>query len=97
MYFEWAHRCGGLRGGRRSTVEGNGVLWSPRCRYEHSSWKLLELLKQQCDMPWVVFGDFNEIVKSDEKLGWLERDARQVEMFSECLTECGLSDLGFVG
>ena len=48
-------------------------------------------------MPWVVFGDFNEIVKSDEKLGWLERDARQMEMFRECLSEYGLIDLGFVG
>ena len=48
-------------------------------------------------MSWVVFGDFNEIVKSDEKLGWLDRDARQMEMFRECLSECGLIDLGFVG
>ena len=63
----------------------------------HSSWKLLDLLKRQCDMPWLVFGDFNEIVNSDEKLGWLERDASQMEMFRECLTECGLADLGFVG
>ena len=61
------------------------------------SWKLLESLKWQCDMPWVVFGDFNKIVKSDEKLGWLERDARQMEMFRECLSECGLIDFGFCG
>ena len=63
----------------------------------HISWKLLESLKQQCDMPWVVFGDFNEIVKFDEKLGWLERDARQMKMFRECLSKCVLIDLGFVG
>ena len=43
------------------------------------------------------FWDFNEIVKSDEKLGWLERDARQMEMFRECLSECGLIDFGFCG
>nr|POE82123.1 hypothetical protein CFP56_57259 [Quercus suber] len=48
-------------------------------------------------MSWVVFGDFNEIVKSDEKLGWLDRDARQMEVFRECLTDYGLIDLGFVG
>ena len=69
----------------------------PDAGMRHSSWKLLELLKRQCDMPWIVFGDFNEIVNSDEKLGWLERDASQMEMFKECLTECGLADLGFVG
>ena len=48
-------------------------------------------------MLWVVCGDFNEIVQSDEKLGWLDRDARQMEVFRECLSDCGLIDLGFVG
>ena len=74
-----------------------GFYGHPDAGMRHSSWKLLELLKRQCDMPWVVFGDFNEIVNSDEKLGWLERDASQMEMFRECLIECGLADLGFVG
>ena len=61
------------------------------------SWRLLESLERQCDIPWVVFEDFNEIVQADEKLGWLDRDARQMEVFKECLTDCGLIDLGFVG
>ena len=74
-----------------------GFYGHPDAGMRFSSWKLLESLKRQCDMPWVVFGNFNEIVKSDEKLGWLDRDARQMEMFRECLSECGLIDLGFVG
>ncbi|KAL0011178.1 hypothetical protein SO802_006286 [Lithocarpus litseifolius] len=49
------------------------------------SWKLLDSLQAQCDMPWVVFGDFNEITQSDEKLGDLERDARQMGVFRDCL------------
>ena len=85
--------------------EGAGAqLWKATGFYGHPnasmrfiSWKLLESLKRQCDMSWVVFRDFNEIVKSDEKLGWLERDARQMEMFRQCLFDCGLIDLGFVG
>ena len=48
-------------------------------------------------MPWVVCGDFNEIVQSYETLGWLDRDARQIKVFRECLSNCGLIDLGFVG
>ena len=48
-------------------------------------------------MPWVVCGDFNEIMQSDEKLGWLDRDARQMKVFRECLSDYGLIDLGFVG
>ena len=63
----------------------------------HISWKLIEALKKQCDMPWVILGDFNEITHSDEKLGWLEQDADQMRVFRECLDSCGLTDLGFVG
>ena len=48
-------------------------------------------------MPWVVFGDFNETIHSDEKLGGVDRDARQMEAFRECLSRCELIDLGFIG
>ena len=85
--------------------EGNGAqLWHATGFYGHPdsgmrpiSWKLLESLKRQCHMPWIMFGDFNEILNSDEKLGWLDRDARQMEGFRECLCNCGLIDMGFVG
>lgn len=48
-------------------------------------------------MLWVVFGDFNEMTHLDEKLGWMDRDADQMRVFKECLNQCGLSDLGFMG
>ncbi|KAL4651243.1 hypothetical protein ACB092_01G145100 [Castanea dentata] len=48
-------------------------------------------------MPWVVCEDFNEITHAEEKLGWVERDATQMRDFRECLSRCGLLDLGFVG
>ena len=40
------------------------------------SWQFLEFLKNQYTMPWIVFGDFNEITQSDEKIGWLDRDVK---------------------
>ena len=48
-------------------------------------------------MPWVVFGDFNETIHFDEKLGGVDRDARQMEAFKECLSRCELIDLRFIG
>lgn len=62
-----------------------------------SSWKLLETLNAQLDLPWVVFGDFNEITHIDEKCGWTERDANQMESFRNALDNCELRDLGFIG
>ena len=32
-----------------------------------------------------------------EKLGGVEREARQMEAFQDCMNKCGLVDLGFVG
>ena len=74
-----------------------GFYCHPNTSKRYISWELLVALKNQCDMPWVVFGDFNEITHSDEKLGWLDRDALQMQNFRNCLSYCGLLDLGFVG
>lgn len=58
--------------------EGNGAQpWRATGFYGHPdvgmrpiSQNLLESLTRECHMPWVVFRDFNEILNSDEKLGW---------------------------
>ena len=48
-------------------------------------------------MPWVVFEDFNEILHPGEKIGGLDRDAKQMEDLRECLSRCELHDLGYFG
>ncbi|XP_023886945.1 uncharacterized protein LOC111999058 [Quercus suber] len=77
--------------------QATGFYGQPDAAKRYISWELLEVLKVQSPLPWVVFGDFNEISQPDEKLGGPERDARQMEEFRECLSRCGLVDLGFVG
>ena len=69
----------------------------PDAARRFSPWQLLEVLKGQSQLLWVVFGDFNEITHSDETLGEPERDTGQVREFRECLSKFGLNDLGFVG
>ncbi|KAK7837548.1 hypothetical protein CFP56_021109 [Quercus suber] len=63
-----------------------GFYGHPDASMRHTSWELLETLKKQSTLPWVVFGNFNEIVHSEEKLGWLDRDADQMRNFRECLS-----------
>ena len=53
-----------------------GFYGHPDASKRHTSWQLLEALKDQCTMPWVVFGDFNEITHQHEKLGWMEREIK---------------------
>lgn len=82
---------GQIHGGRRD------FYGHPDASKRHISWELLVTLKNQSTLPWVVFGDFNQIFHLEEKLGWLEWDADQMRNFRECLGLCGLLDLGFVG
>ena len=84
--------------------EANQDLWratrfygQPDSGKRKISWSLLEMLNKQCNMPWVVCGDFNKITHANEKLGWLDRDAAQMWEFRESLRRCGLIDLDFVG
>ena len=42
------------------------------------SWKLLDALRDQCEIPWIVFGDFNEIAYAYEKSRGLERNSKQM-------------------
>ena len=84
--------------------EGSGGPWRTTGFYGHpvtskrqSSWQLIESLYAQCKMPWLVYGDFNEIMHPDEKIGWKERDVDQMKEFRESLSRCGLFDLGFIG
>ena len=48
-------------------------------------------------MPWIVAGDFNEILSNDEKEGQRLRAQSQLDNFRQALDECALMDLGFVG
>ena len=73
-----------------------GFYGQPDAAKRFISWELLEVLKVQSSLPWVVFEDFNEITHLDEKLGGSKRDARQMKDFRECLSRCGLFNLGFV-
>lgn len=53
---------------------GDSQRWVLIIIYEHSetkkrseTWDLLKSLKPTCDTPWLLFGDFNEIIHYDEK------------------------------
>ncbi|KAL0012531.1 hypothetical protein SO802_007639 [Lithocarpus litseifolius] len=74
-----------------------GFYGHPETNKRYISWHLLDSLSSQCNMPWVVMGDFNEILFSDEKLGGAEREAKQMVAFRERLNRCRLVDLGFIG
>ncbi|CAM8948389.1 unnamed protein product [Rhodiola kirilowii] len=62
-----------------------------------ASWDLLRRLRYQNNMPWVIFGDFNEVCFGWEVRGNRIRGEWQMKSFREALLDCGLTDLGFEG
>ncbi|KAK6135525.1 hypothetical protein DH2020_030739 [Rehmannia glutinosa] len=62
-----------------------------------SSWTLLRRLQSQFDLPWVVGGDFNEVLVQSEKFGGQDINYSSVASFRETIDDCRLLDLGFEG
>jgi hypothetical protein len=74
-----------------------GFYGHPETAKRGDSWILLKRLQQYDDMPWLVVGDFNEILEASEKMGRIERQWYQMEAFRQALSNCALQDMGFQG
>lgn len=59
----------------------------------HLTWSLLKLLSQKCSLPWLLGGDFNEILSACEKDGGLPRCRRQMDDFKEVVEYCRVKSL----
>ncbi|XP_075669738.1 uncharacterized protein LOC142639446 [Castanea sativa] len=53
--------------------------------------------RKKFNLPWLCVGDFNEIIRSSEKLGGSNRSQAQMQLFRDVVDECGFIDLGFSG
>lgn len=67
---------------------------NPRVDRRNYSWDLLRLIETRMDIPWTVFGDFNEILYSWEMKGSHVRCNYQMSSFRKVLMDCGLVDIG---
>lgn len=54
-------------------------------------------LKSSNDIPWLVIGDFNEVLSWSKKWGGQDRSKHQIAAFRHMLVGCNLSDLDFSG
>jgi hypothetical protein len=74
-----------------------GFYGNPDHHRRIESWDLLRRLGSDSFLPWMICGDFNEIVDNGEKLGIRSRPQRQMKIFREALDDCRLEDLGYQG
>ena len=85
-------------------VQPGGSTWRLTGFYGHPertmcshSWNLLRHLHALRARPWLVLGDFNEIISLEEKWGGDDRNFHQMNAFREVLLDCSLQDLGYTG
>ncbi|XP_019167296.1 PREDICTED: uncharacterized protein LOC109163029 [Ipomoea nil] len=78
--------------------------WRMTCYYGYSertrrteSWDLLKLLATQSDLPWIVIGDFNDLLYQYEKKGGNPHPNSLLRGFGETIDQCGLAQLPMTG
>ncbi|XP_021773354.1 uncharacterized protein LOC110737301 [Chenopodium quinoa] len=74
-----------------------GIYGWPEQNNKHLTWSLRYSLKASCNLPCIMFGDFNEIMSMSEKEGGVPRGDRLMDDFREAMDNCALRDLGFKG
>ncbi|KAK4482042.1 hypothetical protein RD792_012965 [Penstemon davidsonii] len=75
----------------------SGVYARPNPAVKRSLWKNLEDLSTAVRLPWMLTGDFNQVISSNEKKGGCLPSLGRCLRFKEMIDNCGLIDLGFRG
>ncbi|XP_062021007.1 uncharacterized protein LOC133737483 [Rosa rugosa] len=70
----------------------------PTTSERHHSWELLRrLVHMYPNLPWLIFGDFNEILRDEEKSEGRLRPLCQIQRFSSVVADCALKEVEFRG
>ncbi|KAL0428095.1 UNVERIFIED_CONTAM: hypothetical protein Slati_2984300 [Sesamum latifolium] len=87
-----------------TVINSGGDDWRFMGFYKHpetvkckETWELLHKLSGKSVRPWLVAGDFNEILHQKEKNGMNRRPQSQRNDFKRCLDLCNLADIGYNG
>ncbi|XP_065616035.1 uncharacterized protein LOC136061751 [Quercus suber] len=75
----------------------SAIYASPILHKRMHLWTHLKNVASEFNMPWLVMGDFNELLHTMDKLGGCPLIASHVHAFNDCLNHCGLFDLATNG
>ena len=64
---------------------------------QYNTWDTLKGIVGSLNLPWVVLGDFNEVLHGHEHDGVGMRSQAQMDGFRDALDTYGLSDIGYTG
>lgn len=80
------------------TLHVTNVYVPPQIARQTQVWTDLLALSQNMHDDWLVCGDFNNIIMHPhEKLGGNRPNWNRMQNFRDCISNCGLEDLGYCG
>ncbi|KAK9950769.1 hypothetical protein M0R45_006238 [Rubus argutus] len=74
-----------------------GFYGHPTMNLRYLSWQAIKELSDEDLLPWVIVGDFNEILHADEKKDGSRRSESQMRGFRDVVGYTDLVDLGYIG
>ncbi|KAK8913559.1 hypothetical protein KSP39_PZI024511 [Platanthera zijinensis] len=77
--------------------EGLGTFVYAHCQrsIQRNLWESLTTLASNIALPWIVAGDFNVIRYASEKMGGNLPNPNHMAEFSDCILDCGLSEIPY--
>lgn len=75
----------------------SAIYASPNFALRLNLWDHLASFASTHTLPWLVVGDFNDILSSNEKFSSSPSSQRRIVAFRNCIDNCKLLDLGFNG
>lgn len=70
-----------------------GIYGWPEANQKKNTWELINNLGKDYREPWVLGGDFNEILQESEKRGGATSDFNSISAFRDCLDGNSLRDI----
>ena len=75
----------------------SAIYASPRLAERRILWDNLKTVAHLHNLPWLMIGDFNEVLSDDDKFGGNHVNLNRALEFKDCLDKCNMVDLGFTG
>ncbi|GKU97282.1 hypothetical protein SLEP1_g10449 [Rubroshorea leprosula] len=78
--------------------------WFFSCIYDRPHFEIRNILWQELTTmanviqgPWMIIGDFNDVVDQSEKFGGNDISQTRVRAYLDCMNNCNMVDLGLIG
>ena len=85
-------------------MDNNIVSWRLSCYYEYpertrrrESWSLIRRLANISNVPWCIWGDFNDLQFASDKKGTIAHPQYLLDGFQNVIEECQLSEISLRG